>query len=123
MKISHVYETIDESVTRKPSRDEQIACLERKKRSLLHEMKILSVQMKTWTDAGYVSQMGETAKYPDKPKIPDSERHILTTDECLSQKMLRTFARFTTAKEILGNSIMPELQTLQTEQDKGEKKV
>lgn len=116
MKVSHVYESIDESDARKPTKEEHITLLERKKRSLLHELKILSVQMHDWIEAGVVSQMSEADKYPNHVAIPDSTtRRILTTNLILQQKVLNTFARFSTAKEILSNSVMPELEALQKE--------
>lgn len=114
MRISHAYETIEETVTRHPTKEEKIAQLEKKKRSLLHEMKMLSVQMHEWITSGVVSQMGEADKYPDCPKIPDSEtRHVVTKDETTKTRVLKTFARFALAREILSCSVMPELEALQ----------
>lgn len=116
VKLSHLYESIDESNARKPTREEHIALLERKKRSLLHELKILSVQISQWITKNIISQMGDGDKHPDAIKIPDSEtRRILTKDPLLQQKILKTFARFTTAREILSNSVMPELDALNSQ--------
>lgn len=114
MRMSHSYDSIEETVIRELSRDEKIAQLERKKRSLLHEMKILSVQMRDWITSNVVSQMGDIDKHPDAPKIPDSEtRRVLTKDENLKMRVLKTFARFALAREIMSNSVLPELEELQ----------
>jgi hypothetical protein len=116
MRITHVYESIDESNTRPPSREENIALLERKKRSLLHELKILSMQMNQFITSGVVSQMGEAKNHPNAPVMPDSEtRCILTEDPQLQQRVLKVFGRFTTAREILASSVMPELDALEKE--------
>lgn len=114
MRIIHVYDTIDESDTRKLTREESIALLERKKRALLHELKILSVEMNGYIVNGAVSQMGEAKNHPNKPVMPDSEtRCLLTEDPHLQQKIIKVFGRFTTAREILASSVMPELEALQ----------
>ena len=114
MKFGPVFESIDEAITKPLTREGEIALLERKKRAMLHELKIVSIQMHDWISAGVVSQMGDADKHPDAPKIPDSEtRRVLTKDPTLQQRVFRTFARFNTAKEILSNSIMPELEALQ----------
>ncbi len=77
-------------------------------------MKILSMKMHDWIEAGVISQMGDKDKHPDTMTIPDSEtRHILTKDPHTQQYVLKVFARFTTAREILSNSVMPELEALQ----------
>lgn len=114
VRINHSYETIEEAVTRQPSREEKITQLERKKRSLLHEMKMLSTQIHGWITSGVISQLNEAEKHVDAPKIPDSEtRRILTTDATLQTVVLKTFARFAHAREILSNSVMVELEELQ----------
>lgn len=119
MRITHVYESIDESNVREVSREENIALLERKKRSLLHELKMLSVTMNQMMTSGVVSQMGEASKHPSQPIIPDSEtRCVLATDPHTQEKALKTFARFAMVREILSTSVMSELLVLQKE-DKG----
>lgn len=97
------------------SKEEEIIFLEKKKRALLHHLKLLSSKMNVWIKTGVVSQMGET-KTESGIKIPDSEsRYIISTDPHLQQVVLKTFARFTLTREMLTNSVMPELEALQKE--------
>lgn len=107
-------ELIEESDTRPLSIAENIALLDRRKRSLLHELKILSITMNGWIVGGVISQMGETSKYPNAPVIPESEtRCILTEDPLLKEKVLKTYARFANVREILSNGVMADLEELE----------
>lgn len=116
MRISHVFESIDESNTRKPTKEENVVLLERKKRSLLHELKILSQQMNHFIVSGAVSQMGEASKHPNATVMPESDsRCILTEDPHTHQKVLKVFGRFAIVKEILTTSVLKELEQLQNE--------
>lgn len=102
------------------TKEERIAQLERRKSSLLHELKIISGRMAYLVKIGAVSDMSDSDKHPNCPTIPDAEtRRILTKDPTLTKKVLLVFARFSLVKEIFSNSVMPELEALQ---NKGEKK-
>ncbi len=102
------------------SKQERIDLLERRKMSILHEMKIVAERIFNMIKAGLVSDAdsadnGDQSKFKDCPKIPSSDkRYLLTKDPVQQKQVLHTFARFSNLKDIFNSSILLELKKLQT---------